>query len=156
MNITVCQRAMTHRFTIQLYDGPLLHIAILINVPKNLLHDFSLCRSGRPSKNVERYVKPLVDLLVKLVVFVTDLARGKSLLLSFCFRGCAILVRAADINDVNFALAQVSTINVRTENCSDNIAKMGIIVDIRKGTCDENIARRRERKRGIVDAHDGL
>lgn len=140
MNITVSQRAMANRFTIQLHDRPLLYIAVVINMPKNFLHDFSLCRGGRPPKDIKCDVKPLVDLFVKLVVLVTDLTWGKSLLLSLCFRGCAVLIGATDVHDVNFALPEISTIDICTEDCSDNISKMGIVVNVRKGACNEDVA----------------
>lgn len=42
-------------------------------------------------------------------------------------------------------------IDIGTENGSNYIAEMGIIVDVRKGTCDEDVA-----ARGIWKGDSGL
>lgn len=89
------------------------------------------------------------------MVLVADFTRSESLLLSFCFCGGAVLVGTADIDDINVTLAKISAVDVCTENGADDVAEMGIIIDVGKGACDENVARGMggDRRRG-VGAHD--
>jgi hypothetical protein len=54
---------------------------------------------------IEPDVEPIVNLLVERVILVANCLRGCVFLQRFCFGCCAVLVRAADVNNVVTAIA---------------------------------------------------
>lgn len=59
-----------------------------------------LLLSGRSAKKVETDLKPLVDLVMDLVVFITDFLWRYSFLYGLCLRRCSIFVRATDVQRI--------------------------------------------------------
>lgn len=107
---------------------------------EDILRDLGLLRSGRASELVEVTVEPLVDLLVEGVVVVTDLLGGLALLAGFGLRGGSVLVGTTNIDDVVSSEAGEASVDISRQDTSDNVAKMGHVVDVGQSTRDQDVS----------------
>jgi hypothetical protein len=77
--------------------GPLLQIAIFVQLGEDVLGNVGLMLGRGPSEVIELDLKPIVDLFVQLVVLVTQLLRGHALLDRLGLGGRPVFVRTTDI-----------------------------------------------------------
>ena len=114
-----------------LVDSILVRASFLVKSHEDILSDLGLFLCGSSTKNVEVAVEPLINLLVDLVVVITDLLRCLTFLACFCLCSSAILVGAANIDRVVSSEAAKSCVDVRGKNAPNNIAKMRHVVHVR-------------------------
>lgn len=70
------------------------------DVLKNVLSDHCLLRGACATELIKVAVKPVVDLLVNLVVVITDLLAGFTLHHGLGLSSSAVLICAADVDSV--------------------------------------------------------
>lgn len=103
------------------------------------LADFSLLRGTCLSPIIKIDVEPVVNLGVESVIEVTNLLGcllfGKSL----CFSGSTILVSTTNVDSIVASESGPSGINITTQDATNQVTKMGDIVDVGKGRGDQNI-----------------
>jgi hypothetical protein len=115
----------------QLIKTLLLNEPILIAVQKYLLDDFFMLLSGGSSKEVKIDIEVLVDLLMDLVILITNLLRRALFLQSLGFSSSSILISTADVYRVVAHQSTVSRIHIGRKYSSDQVAQMWLVVDIR-------------------------
>lgn len=84
-------------FTVALSHFLLFDKTILLYFQEQTLNDFGMPGGTGPSKVVETDVEPIIDLLVELMVLVTDLLRGFLLLQSFHLSRSPVFVSTTDV-----------------------------------------------------------
>lgn len=151
------------RFTERLFRRLLLQIPILVEFLEDSLRDFGVLRCRGTAKVIEANFKPVVDFLVDLVVFGTQLLRAYFLLKGLGLRRSSIFIGSTDEESRSSTSLMVSVQRGRkitlissvrmivedqslpredigTQHGTDDVAQMRHIVDIGQRTRDKNVA----------------
>lgn len=81
----------------ELVHGCFRYVALLVQVPKDVLSYLGLLFGCCPTKLVETNVKPVVHISMNGMVLVTNLLRRQALLQGLCFGGGTIFICATDV-----------------------------------------------------------
>lgn len=92
----ISQKALT-LLAVLLIDNFLEGFVLCYYVLKDCLGDLCLLRGAGATESIEVTIEPIVDLLVDLVIVVTDLLTGFTLLHSFGLSGGSILVSTTHV-----------------------------------------------------------
>ena len=134
---------------VQLLLCLLLQHAPLVEVPEDFLCNLRLRARARAPKVVEIDHEPLVHRPVNLVEVVANLARTDAHLEGLCLRGRAVLVRAADVQNVVAPRTAVPRVHVRAQHAADDVAEVRHVVNIRQRGGDEHVPLRWPRQRRL-------
>lgn len=117
-----------------------LHQSSIVYVSEDLLDYLFVERVASPAEVVEGDVEPGVDLFMNIVVFIAKLFGGCFLCQGLDLAGCAVLVGAADEEGVVTHQSAVPCEDVCGEDSSDDVAEVGLVVDVWECGCYEHVA----------------
>lgn len=96
----------------ELLDGVGADVAVVVELPEDLLRDLGLLLGRGATEAVERDVEPLVNLLVQLVVLLADFLGSGLLGDSLLLGRRSVLVSSADVQCIVAALLAISLKNI--------------------------------------------
>ena len=114
-------------------------VSLLHQVVEYVLRNLCLLFCCSSAKIVEITVEPFVNLRVLRMVKVANLLTSFACLAGLGLGGCAIFIRATDVDGIMTSESRKSGIDVGREDTSDDIAKMRHIVHVWQRTRDQNI-----------------
>jgi len=85
----------------ELLVSNLLYVLLVLpDIIKDVLSNNLMLRSSGPSEKVKITVKPVIDVLVDLVILITDLLAGYALLLRLILSSSTILISPANVEHI--------------------------------------------------------
>lgn len=123
-HITVRQKTLVIN-RIKLFDGPFFNKAVFIQPVKYMINEFSVLLAAGTAETVERQFKIVISLFVPGMIFVTVSLNAHTLFGRPYFRGRAVLVGAADIQNLVSRHSHKPCINVGRKQTADHMTQMG-------------------------------
>jgi hypothetical protein len=132
---SICEELAVGRIrTKRLSSLSLLNITILPKLLENLLHNLRLLLGGCSAEDVEVNSEPIVDSLVKGVILGAKVGGRKSFLEGLCLGSSTVLVGTTNVDGVPASCSAIARKDIGGENTADDVAQMGNVVDVGKGT----------------------
>ena len=138
-NVAVCKEAVALR-TIKLINHFFKSFFVLIDIFKNVLSNLCVNRSRCSSKSIEITIEPVINLFVYYKVFIADLTRCLSFLLSFGLSCCTVFICSANIYRIMSRQSTKPCIDISRKYTSNDVTKMWHVIYIWKSTCNQNIS----------------
>lgn len=126
---TISQEALALK-TVLLVNNLFESVALCLQFFEDILGDLGLNWCAGTTEVIEITVEPIIDLLVKSVVFITDLLRGHARLLGLSLSGSAVLISTTDVNAVVACKTRISCIDISRQDTTNNVAQVGNVVDV--------------------------
>jgi hypothetical protein len=109
------------------------NLALFLNVQEDLLSNLCMPLGASPPEVIEPNIKPFIHLRVNFVVMVANLPRSLLLLHRLHLSSRSVLVSTADVQHVRPLQFLEARVDVRRKDATDNISKVGHVVDIGQG-----------------------
>ena len=116
--------------TVLLINHFLVSVLVIVNLLEDVLSNLSLVVSSGSSEVIKVTVKPFVDVLVDLIVVVTDFLGSLLLLDSLSLSCCAILISTTDVESVVAHESAISSKDICREHTPNDVTQVRHIVHV--------------------------